>query len=152
MAGTDGAGGGRDGRRQGVFNKRLDKLHSEGCSVETMGSARAWHGVVCWFRRVDVPDPQRGDSDKRWHGDVADACGALRGSRSREKADGYSDHRGQCWDDMQCSGQHDGALQPGEVGGLHGRGDGVSRSGWQQPQWMASTAAVVPRGPQCGSE
>ena len=66
MAGTGGAGDGRDGRRRGVLDKRLDKLRSEGCGVETTGGARARRGVVCWFRRVDVPDPQRGV--KWWHG------------------------------------------------------------------------------------
>ena len=57
MAGTDDAGDRRDGRRRGVLDKRLDKLRSEGCGVETTGGARARRGVVCWFRRVDVPDP-----------------------------------------------------------------------------------------------
>ena len=123
----------RDGRRSTMLDKSPKVTRSEGRGVETTGGARARRGVVCWFRRVNVPDPQRGN--KRWHGDVADARGALRGGRSGEKADGYSDRRGRCRDDMRCSGQRDGALRLGEVGGLHGRGDGVSHGGWQQQQW-----------------
>ena len=133
MAGTGGAGDGRDGRRRGMLDGSLKVTRSEGRGVETTGGARARRGVVCWFRRVDVPDPQR--SVKWWHGDVADARGALRSGRSGEKAGGYSDRSGRCRDDMRCSGQRDGALRLGEVGGLHGRGDGVSHSGWQQQQW-----------------
>jgi hypothetical protein len=79
----------RDGRRSAMLAKSPKVTRSEGRGVETTGGARARRGVVCWFRRVDVPDPQRGD--KRWHGDVAGARGALRGGRSGEKADGYSD-------------------------------------------------------------
>ena len=134
MAGTGGAGDGRDGRRRGMLDKYVNELRSEGRSVITMGGARARRGVVCWFRRVDVPDPQRGV--KRWHGDVAGARGALRSDRSGEKAGGYSDRSGRCRDDMRCSGQRDGALRLGEVGGLHGRGSRRS-----QPRRMATATA-----------
>ena len=89
MAGTGGAGDGRDGRRRGMLGKYLNELRSEGRGVVTTGGARARRGVVCWFRRVDVPNPQRGV--KRWHGDVAGARGARRSGRSGEKTDGYSD-------------------------------------------------------------
>jgi hypothetical protein len=92
MAGTGSAGDGRNGRRRGMLDRSLKMTRSEGRGVETTGGARARRGVVCWFRRVNVPDPQRGN--KRWHGDVADARKALRGGRSGEKADGYSDRRG----------------------------------------------------------
>ena len=89
MASTDGAGDGRDGRRRGMLDGSLKVTRSEGRGVETTGGARARRGVVCWFRRVDVPDPQRGV--KWWHGDVTGARGALRSDRSGEEADVYSD-------------------------------------------------------------
>lgn len=176
MAGTGGARDGCDDRRRGMLDKSPGELHSEGHGVKTTGGARARRGAACWFRRVDVPDPQRGE--KWWHGDVADARGALRSGRSGEKAEvtanygsgGYSDRSGRCRDGTGCRGQRDGALRLGEVGGLHGRGDGIGHSGWhrpqqvalatadgighggwQQPQRMAPTAAVVLGGPQCGS-
>ena len=60
MAGTGGAGDGRDGRRRDMLDISLNELRSECRGVETTGGARARRGVVCWFRRVDVPDPQRG--------------------------------------------------------------------------------------------
>lgn len=44
MASTDGAGDGRDGRRRGVLDKRLDKLRSESRGVVTTGGARARRG------------------------------------------------------------------------------------------------------------
>ena len=132
MAGTGGAGDGRDGRRRGMLDGSLKVTRSEGRGVETTGGARARRGVVCWFRRVDVPDPQRGV--KWWHGDVTGAHRALRGGRSGEKADGYSDRRGRCRDDMRCSGQRDGALRLSEVGSGHGRGDKISHSRWHRPQ------------------
>ena len=130
MAGSGGAGDGRDGRRRGMLDKYLNELRSEGRGVVTTGGARARRGV------------------KWWHGDVTGAHGARRSGRSGEKAGGCSDRSGRCWDDMRCGGQRDGALRLGEVGGLHGRGDGVGHGGWQQPQRMASTTAVVLRGPQ----
>ena len=123
----------RDGRRLTMLGISLRKTRSEGRGVETTGGARARRGMVCWFRRVDVPAPQRGV--KWWHGDVTGARGALRSGRSGEKTDGCSDRSGRCRDDMRCGGQRDGALRLGEVGGLHGRGDGVSHSGWQRQQW-----------------
>ena len=46
-----------------------DELRSEGRGVKTTGGARARRGVVFWFRRVDVPDPHRGE--KWWRGVVA---------------------------------------------------------------------------------
>ena len=75
-------------------------MRSEGRGVKTTGGARAHRGAVCWFWRVDAPNPQC--SEKWWHGDVADARGALRSGRSGEKAEvtasygsgGYSDRSG----------------------------------------------------------
>ena len=139
MAGTSGAGDGRDGRRRGMLDEYLKETRSEGRGVETTGGARARRGMVCWFRRVDVPDPQRGD--KRWHGDVAGARGALRGGRSGEKADGYSDRS----DDAgtTCGGAVvNGMVLCGSVRSAvctdgvteSATEDGNSHGGWHRPQ------------------
>ena len=72
-----------------MLDKSLNELRSEGRSVVRTGGSRAQRGVLCWLRRADMPDPQRG---VKWrHGDVTGACGARRSGRSGEKTGGCSD-------------------------------------------------------------
>ena len=81
--------------------------------------------------------------------EVADARGALRSGRNGENAEvtasygsgGYLDRSGRCRDGTGCRGQRDGALRLSEVGGLHGRADGIGHSGWHWPRRMATATA-----------
>ena len=130
MAGTDDAGDGRDGRRRGVLDKRLDKLRSEGRDVKTTGGALARRGVLVSAGRYARP-PTWCEVVARG---VTVARGARRSGRSGEKTGGCSDRSGRCRDAMGCSGQRDGALRLSKVGSGHGRGDKISHSRWHRPQ------------------
>ena len=139
----------RDGRRRGILDRSLNKTRSKGRDVKTADGA--CRGVVCWFRRVDVPGPQC--CERWWRRDVAGdghARRALGSYWSGEKAavtasygsGGYSDRSGRCWDAVECRGQQDGALWLGEVGSQHGQGNKIGHSGWHRPQRMTSATAV----------
>ena len=66
------------GARRGMLGSSPDELCSEGRGVKTTGGARARRGVLCRFRWVDVPDPQRGE--KWWRGVIVDISEAASGA------------------------------------------------------------------------
>ena len=141
MAGTGGAGDGRDGRRRGMLDKYPNELRSEGRDAKAAGGARARRGVVCWFRRVDVPDPQRGV--KWWHGDVTGARGALRSGRSGEEADVYSDRSVDAG--TTCGAVVNGMVLCGSVRSA------VCTDGVTESATADGNSSSGPERPQCGS-
>ena len=71
----------------GVLSRTLYESHSKGHEAKITGGygARAHHGGMCFFRRVDVPDPRFGE---RWRRrDIAgDEAGYWSGEKTAETA------------------------------------------------------------------
>ena len=131
----------RDGKHLTMLGISLRKTRSEGRGVETTGGAQARRNVVCWFRRVDVPDPQRGV--KWWHGDVTGARGALRSGRSGEEADVYSDRSVDAG--TTCGAVVNGMVLCGSVRSA------VCTDGVTESATADGNSSSGPERPQCGS-
>ena len=127
MAGTGGAGDGRDGRRRGILDKSPDDLRGEGRDAKTTSGALARRGCVgfggCSDARPPTMQKTTGGAETSPVMDML--AGLCVVAAIHVKMTGGALAR------------RDGALRLSEVGSEHGQYEGIGNP-TAQPQQMAS--------------